>query len=639
MRSIDRASRRQSTGAADRRTDSTRNRGYGRAIAASIVAINAAVIIWLWIYDGGVSGVHSVAGIFTSLGRITGLLGAYLLLLQVLLLARLRWLERLVGLDRLTIWHRLNGFFCLYLIVAHVVLITVGYALTDRLGIPQEITTLLGTYPDMIPAALGTGLLVLVVVTSLVIVRRRLRYEAWYAVHLTAYAAIVLAWFHQLPTGNEFVLNAAAATYWTALYLITLALVLVFRLALPIAYGFRHQMRVAEVNIESPTVVSLRITGRHLDRMGARAGQFFLWRFMTWKLMWQSHPFSLSAAPDGRSLRITIKNLGDFTSRIGEIAPGTRVIGVGPFGLFVDAVRQRDRVVLIAGGVGITPIRALAEDMPNDTVLIYRVQNEGDVVFREELDELARERGITVHYIVGDHRDPGNRHLMSAEHLLQLVPDIAQREVYVCGPPAMSTFIESNVRKAGVAEKYLHSESFAFSPGPQPSQGSRRFLPARKSIVALIAAAIAAAAAALAWLVTYGSSNAPRTTLASSAKPTAAPLATSTPAPQKRATSVPAVQSGPTQDVGPVVTEQYGAVQATITVRNGRISDVAITAPQDNPRSASINSQAVPILRSETLTAQSATVNTVSGATFTSNAYVQSLQGAIAKARQAKTLA
>jgi len=302
---------------------------------------------------------------------------------------------------------------------------------------------------------------VLVVLTSLVIVRRRLRYEAWYLVHLMAYAGIVLTWFHEVPTGNEFITNPGATAYWTVLYLATLAVLVLFRFALPAVQGFWYRLRVDQVIPESASVVSLRITGRHLDRLHARAGQFFLWRFLARGRWWEAHPFSLSAAPDGRSLRITVKHAGDFSSSIGQIRPGTAVLAEGPFGVFTDQVRRHDRVALIAGGIGITPIRALVEEMSGDLVLIYRVLHEGDLVFRAELEELARERGIALHYVIGDHRAPGCEHLMSPEHLRQLVPDIEQREVYLCGPPAMANFIAHSVRRAGVPRTSIHTERFA----------------------------------------------------------------------------------------------------------------------------------------------------------------------------------
>src|SRR5436309_9748311 len=95
----------------------------------------------------------------TSLGRLTGLFSAYLALIQLLLLARLPVLERLMGFDRLTVWHRRNGKLCIALVAAHVVCITIGYALLDRLSIPSEATTLYYSYPGMIAATAGTGLM------------------------------------------------------------------------------------------------------------------------------------------------------------------------------------------------------------------------------------------------------------------------------------------------------------------------------------------------------------------------------------------------------------------------------------------------------------------------------------------------
>ncbi len=236
---------------------------------------------------------------------------------------------------------------------------------------------------------------------------------------------------------------------------------MLFRIALPVFHAFWYQMRVAGVVAEGPGVVSLRITGLHLDRLNVQAGQFFLWRFLTRGRWWASHPFSLSAVPDGQSLRITVKKVGDFTSRIDEIPPGTRVIAEGPFGVFTGVVRRRDRVVLIAGGIGITPIRALVEEMPGHIALVYRVIRDDDLVFRHELDKLARDRGIALFYVVGDHNGADGARLLSPEHLRELLPDIAEREVYLCGPPAMTRVIEKHILRAQVPRKYVHIERFA----------------------------------------------------------------------------------------------------------------------------------------------------------------------------------
>ena len=241
----------------------------------AVVAVNAGVVTWLWLRGGGVSAVHTWGDLATSTGRVTGLLGAYFALVQVLLLARLPWLERLTGFDRLTVWHRRNGKLTLYLVLAHVVLITIGYASMDRIGVPSEISRLLSSYPGMITATVGTALMIVVVISSLVIVRRRLPYEWWYAVHFTAYAAIALSWFHEIPTGNELTIHPVAADYWRSLFLATLALLVLFRVVQPVARSFAHGLRVEEVVVEGPGR-RLAADRRPPARAPARAGRAVL---------------------------------------------------------------------------------------------------------------------------------------------------------------------------------------------------------------------------------------------------------------------------------------------------------------------------------------------------------------------------
>jgi len=438
-------------------------RRFGPAAAVLLFLLaNAGVIVWLWVHGGNISHLKQTGDVLTSGARLTGLLSAYLALIQVVLIARLPLLERAFGFDHLTVWHRWNGHACIDLIVAHVVLTVWGYALVDKISLPNEISTMLGggIYPGMITATIGTGMMLAVVATSIVIVRRRLRYEWWYTVHLLAYGGIALSWFHEIPTGNELVLNRIAADYWRALYLVTLAVLVVWRVLVPIAAALRYGLRVAEITPEGPGVVSLRITGRNVERLGAHAGQFFLWRFLARGAWGTAHPFSLSAAPDGGSLRITVKGLGDHTGRIGQIEPGTRVLAEGPFGVFTDDRRRGDKAVLIAGGIGITPIRALIEAMAGDVIVLYRVVADADVIFRAELDALCAARGAVVHYLVGDHTGPG-RDLLGPAHLLELVPDITERDVFLCGPPAMADFIRKNVREARVPRRQVHAERFA----------------------------------------------------------------------------------------------------------------------------------------------------------------------------------
>ena len=431
---------------------------------AVVALANAGVVVALWWRSGGIHDIHDTASLLTSLGRITGLLGAYLVLVQLLLLGRVPVLDRVVGPDRLAAWHRRNGVTCVSLLVAHAGLLTAGYTLGDGISLPEEVARLIAGYPGVITATAALVLLVAVSLSSVVIVRRRLRYEVWYFVHLYSYLAVALAFSHQLATGTDFVGEPVARAYWYALYGLTLAALVAFRLGRPLLRSVQHRLRVERVLEIAPGVISIEIGGVGLERLRARAGQFFSWRFLTRRHWWEAHPFSLSAAPDGRRLRITVKGIGEYTTGLRTIPPGTRVIAEGPFGTFTSASRRRPRVALIAGGVGITPIRALLEEMPGapgDITVVYRAIRPDDVILRDELDELARRRGAEVHYVIGDHRGSGADELLLAEHLQRLVPDIAERDVYVCGPPAMIEATRATLSRSGVSRRQIFTERFA----------------------------------------------------------------------------------------------------------------------------------------------------------------------------------
>jgi predicted ferric reductase len=434
------------------------------ALLLSAVIGNAAVVLWLWLHGGGVSIVHDSTALWTSLGRLTGLEAAYLALLQIVLLLRMPWLEHLVGFDRLTRWHRVNGQACIVLVVAHAVLITVGYAGMDQIGLVREFKRLLSSYPGMVAATVGTGLMVFVGVTSIVIARRRLPYELWHGIHLMIYAGIALGYLHQIPTGNDLTLNPAQADYWIALYCSVLALIVAFRVIVPVVRLRRYTLRVERVNRESDDVVSVYISGRNVDRLRVRGGQFFIWRFLSRGLWWQAHPFSISAAPDGRRLRLTVKAVGGYTRALATVRPGTRVLIDGPLGRFTAERRRTDRIALIAGGIGVTPLRAILEELPaSDIVFVHRVAHEADAVLGGEIDKLADARGARVVRIIGDHRDPNCHHFLSAAHLGDLIPDLIARDVFLCGPPPMMSRTIASLRTLGVPRAQIHSERFALA--------------------------------------------------------------------------------------------------------------------------------------------------------------------------------
>jgi ferredoxin-NADP reductase/DMSO/TMAO reductase YedYZ heme-binding membrane subunit len=429
-------------------------------LLAALAGLGLGITIALGISAESAGSLRADGGLATAGGRLAGLVAAYAMVVVVVLVARFGPLERAIGQDRLVAWHRRLGPWPLYLLCAHGVLITVGYAQAAHDGVLHQLGQLLWTYPGILAATVGGTLLVAAGVTSYRLARRRLAYETWWSVHLYTYLALFLSFSHQVDTGASFVGHPWARTWWTALWLGTLALVVVSRVGLPLWRSLRHRVRVLGVQPEGPDTYSVLLEGVGLDRLPAAGGQFFQWRFLRRGLWWQAHPYSLSAAPSPRHLRITVKDLGDHSATLARLRPGTRVAIEGPYGIFTADARHGDRVLLVGAGVGITPIRALLQDLPGgtDVVVLLRGSRREDLVLRDEVAEQVQRRRGRLHELVG----PRERVPVDAGALTRLVPDLAERDVYVCGPDGFTARIAGAARRAGVAASRIHHESFAF---------------------------------------------------------------------------------------------------------------------------------------------------------------------------------
>ena len=431
-------------------------------VTLGIIGAGAMAVIALWWHDTFV--VHGLDGWLTNAGRITGLLAGYAIVVLLALMARLPVLERGLGTDRLARWHAAGGRYTVCLAVAHTLLIIWGYSLTTRTGLVSQTTRLLTGYPDVLMATVALAILVGVGIASARMARRRLSYETWHFVHLYTYLAVALAFSHQFATGADFIHNQPARLYWAGLYIGVAALLIWYRVVTPLLAASRHRLHVAEVHRENSNVVSVYVTGRDLAGLRAEPGQFFRWRFLTRELWWAANPYSLSAAPKPNMLRITVKIAGEHSAALLHLKPGTPVFAEGPSGSFTAARRTRRKVLLLAGGVGITPLRALFESLPGgpgDITLIYRVNNASDLVLRDELDEIAHARGAQVHYLVGPPRKGPQDHL-SQQRLMRLIPDLRERDVFLCGPEPMMVAAKRSLRHAGLPSRRIHLESFSF---------------------------------------------------------------------------------------------------------------------------------------------------------------------------------
>jgi predicted ferric reductase len=458
--------------------DAFREQSRQRLFRADLLTVLAwasvAGAVALWLADGGASEFSGVAGSFTAAGIVSGLAGMDLVLLMLLLAARIPLIDATVGHDRALEFHRKLGKPALYLLLGHGVLIAVGYGMAEGLDPVSEAVALWMLVPDMWLAFVSIALFIAVVVTSLVAVRRRFPYEAWYAVHLLTYAAVLTAIPHQFSVGGLFAEGTWQRWYWLAICIATGAALLHYRVLEPAVATFRHQLTVSRVVPVASGVVSIEMTGLHLDDLAGSGGRYFIWRFLAPGLWWHPHPFSLSSEPlqldasGAGVLRVTVRNLGRGSSQLAAVRPGTRVAVEGPYGLFSTAARSRKKVVMIGAGIGITPLRALLESTPfepGDATVLLRGRCESELYLGDEILDLCRRRGATLFHLVGARPAQGHGWLPEAaaragHRLDSYVPDLADSDVYICGPAAWARAVIDDARAAGAMEEQLHYERF-----------------------------------------------------------------------------------------------------------------------------------------------------------------------------------
>lgn len=435
-----------------------------RLRTSDVIAVGGfvgAVTLGLWVVHGGPAALASggVASL-SALGQVSGIVAALAALGGLVLTSRLPWLERRYGQDSLVAAHRWFGITVVAALLIHVVADSWAWGTGVGGNAVTGFLDLLGE-PWMVAATTATVLVLAVGLTSWRRLRRRIPYETWYFLHLTGYLAVLLGFAHQLTLGSDFTVDRLAWWWWLGLFVGTGLIVTWSRLA-DLLRSVTRPLTVVGVTAEARGIGSLHVTGPGVRHMRAAAGQYFNVRILTRDLWWQAHPYSLSAAPTASGLRFTIKALGEGSESILNVRPGTRVLLEGPYGAFTAARAQGRPVVLVAGGVGIAPIRAILADCTPEQrpVVIVRVRHEDEVAHRAELELLCAQRNGRLYVLAGRRewfttRDPFNPAVVA-----DAIPDIAERDVFVCGPASLESAVMTGMRKAGVPARHIHQERF-----------------------------------------------------------------------------------------------------------------------------------------------------------------------------------
>lgn len=424
--------------------------------------------------DGAAFQLTSLDDWTSFLNRASALVGTSLLLVHLILVARVPWIETVFGLDKLTLAHKKLGKPLMYILSLHVGSAFVSSAQQNESTLVDSSVSLIAGYQEMLLALVGFSLMVLVTVSSITIARKNLSYEAWYLIHLVSYVAVFAAIPHQFAFGSTFLAQPWISTYFATLYIFVLLNVAWFRSLRPLVRSLAGQLVVTRVVPAGNNSSSVSISGKGVGRIKFQSGQFFMVRVMTLKDFWKPHPFSASNSSGEGEIRFTIGNRGDFTSRMQNIKTGTKIVLEGPYGVFTEAKRSMQNVTLLAAGIGVAPIRSLANQLatkPGDLTIIYRANTAQDAALSEELQGISKQRGHKLTVLTGA-RDKTiswlpekvvkASELPDYALLTQLAPGIINSDIYICGPSQWTNSVLQTLSKLSIPKHQIHVEEFAW---------------------------------------------------------------------------------------------------------------------------------------------------------------------------------
>jgi predicted ferric reductase len=401
---------------------------------------------------------------WTEFSVAIGYSGLAMMGLQFGLTARFRHVTEPWGEDVIYHFHRQISLIAVGLVIAHPLILFVVrpelLALLNSIQAPWRARF----------AALSTYSLIALVVMALWRAKLNISYETWHLTHIVLAAVAVTAGLLHMVGWGSYLTDPWKRALWIGLTIFWIGLLLYVRIVKPL-FMLRRPYRVSEVRQERGDTSTLVMHPDGHPGFRFSPGQF------GWLTLWGSpfkitgHPFSFSSSAevtDGR-VEMSIRNLGDFTSAIDKVPVGQRVYLDGPYGAFTIG-NPADMHVLIAGGVGVTPMMSMIRTLADrsDTrpvILLYGSRDWESITFREELEALKARLNLTVVHVLANPSAgwTGDQGFITADVFKRhLPPPYADHEYFICGPDVMMDAIEKALGEMNVPLSKYHSERYSF---------------------------------------------------------------------------------------------------------------------------------------------------------------------------------
>ena len=421
-----------------------------------ILSILTIMPLILWLFGISLSlRLGSLSLITRSLGDVAGLCGMASFSLVMILSARLKFFEKFFnGINESYTAHHIFGGLAFCLLLFHPLLLAYNYLL-----ISFNAAALF-----LIPSAnnwaqnFGTLGLFIMIVTLVVTFYTKIKYQIWKFTHKFLGIAFILAFLHTFLIGGD-----VSTNFSLKIYLFILGILAI------ITYFYRtlfadYLIRVFDYTIKGVKSLPDKIWEIEFESKGRvlnfSPGQFAFIKLYSAGMTKELHPFSFSSA-SGNPLKIAVKELGDYTNKIGSLKIGDLAKIEGPFGSFNYRNFKNDKQIWIAGGIGITPFLSMARSLTDKDTnykidLYYSVKNESCLAFEEELEEISK-KYKNINIIFWDTERMG---FLNANVIKEDISNIGERDIFICGPSAMMAAMKNQFLIQGVEKNKIHLEEF-----------------------------------------------------------------------------------------------------------------------------------------------------------------------------------
>lgn len=421
----------------------------------NLIVILSAIPVIIWTFMAPIaSRFADLNSITTSIGQILGLVGMALFSINLILAGRFKWLDKYFnGLDKVYANHSRIGAIAFSMLLFHPLFLVVKYLVIST----GEAALFFVPFMNM-PITWGIiGLLIMIILISFTFYIK-LRYNKWKMSHYFMKLAFFFAVLHTFLISSDISRNDLLRYYMLALVFIV-AFVSIRKVVYDKLSIKKFKYKVVGVRVLNQDIVEVEMQALK-DKMTFTAGQFAFFSFRSLGVTGESHPFSISSSIKENNLKITVKNLGDFTSTLKNLKPNDIVIVDGPYGYFSYSNVNSKNQIWIAGGIGITPFYSMAMSLDDGykVDLYYSVKEDTEAVYMKELVDLSQ-KNSNFRFKLWSAKDRG---YINGESVVNLSSGLVGKDIFLCGPSMFMESLKDQFVKQGVDVKKIHYENFSF---------------------------------------------------------------------------------------------------------------------------------------------------------------------------------